>query len=525
MPTRKGTRKSRKSSRKYVVKGSGSYRRRPITSRIKRVVGSGSYHTKRDYGNSRDFIQPTYGSYKSDLSSGIKSIGSGLGGMFSSLLGLGDYKVKANTLTGVGPGMNDQIPAMHDINGGVRICHREYLGDIYGSINFNNVSFAIQPANSTTFPWLSQLALNFEQWKPLGLIFEFRSMSSDTQIASSTALGSVVLATEYNALAPGFASKQAMENSQFVVSTKPSASVIHPIECDLSQTPNQPLYIRLPQSSTGDARLFDLGNFQIATQGMLTDGSNQGELWVSYDVILLKPIIGNTLGVDIPFTHTYNKFNVGDCNDVAIFGVAPLESQNSVLNMTINNTTNVVAFTPSVTYEASLLYIEFSWIYHTPQLAPLPVPNFILTNCTQANILWGSRQSFINTALSSCRVSFYLIPTDVGLPFEVAFLSALIGLVGDADVDVYATQVNSNVLNVTSSFEAVSASSVAAIIDRDDAFLDRLARRMLQINDKKEEEKECDTETDEVSLLKAEVEQYRALQASARKITANILKS
>lgn len=283
-----------KSSRKYSrsVKGSGDYRR---PSR-KQLVQRQPIRTLRGRGD-----------YKSVLGTILKGAGIVAGGMtgglpgalkggltagaLGNLMGLGDYRVKTNSL--VRPGMNDQIPSMHNSKGCVRIQHREYLGDILGSTTFENRSYAINPADVITFPWLSQIAVNFEQWVPKGIIFEFRTMSSDTQIGSTVSLGTVILATEYNVLLNRFISKQQMENSQFSMSVKPSNSCIHPVECDPSQTPNMPLFVKVPSASLGDARLYDLGNFQLATQGMTATGAGQviGELWCSYDIEFCKPVL------------------------------------------------------------------------------------------------------------------------------------------------------------------------------------------------------------------------------------------
>ena len=51
------------------------------------------------------------------------------------------------------------------------------------------------------------------------------------------------------------------------------------------------LYVRSgPVPSTGDERLYDLGRFQIATEGQQAIGGNLGELWVTYEVLMSKPI-------------------------------------------------------------------------------------------------------------------------------------------------------------------------------------------------------------------------------------------
>lgn len=118
---------------------------------------------------------------------------------------------------------------------GVRIRHREFIQDVSSSTSFVNQLFSINAGLASTFPWLSQIAPNFEQYKFHGLIFEFRSTSANALNSTNTALGTVILGTDYNTAAAAFTSKQQMENNEWTCSTKPSLSVIHPIECAPSQ--------------------------------------------------------------------------------------------------------------------------------------------------------------------------------------------------------------------------------------------------------------------------------------------------
>lgn len=239
----------------------------------------------------------------------------------SKISGMGDYagvvdNLKSNAI--IRPTMNDTVPAFSNISGGVQIAHREYIEDIYSSTDFLNRSYNINPAIGGTFPWLSNIAVNFEQYHIRGMIFEFKTGSSDALNSVNTALGYVVMTTEYNSLALPYTNKQQMENSQFCVSTKPSKSVIHPIECAPFQTPSQPLYTRLANGNfvaEGDKRLYDLGNFQLATVGMQQAGVNLGELWVSYIIDFYKPVLGSGLAFDARNSH-YNLKNVVSANNL-----------------------------------------------------------------------------------------------------------------------------------------------------------------------------------------------------------------
>jgi len=121
-------------------------------------------------------------------------------------------------------------------------------------------------------------------------------MSSDAVLSSATnsALGTVIMATEYDSLNPGFLNKQIMENHDMANSSKPSVSFLHPVECKRSVTSVNVQYVRTgPVPANGDIRLYDLGVFQLATQGQQANGGVIGELWVSYEVELFKPQIDN----------------------------------------------------------------------------------------------------------------------------------------------------------------------------------------------------------------------------------------
>jgi len=236
-------------------------------------------------------------------------LGHEAGGFISRLSGHGDYTVTGNTI--VHPNSLDQIPAFGTVAAGTRVRHREYIGDVRSSQSFVNTSYSINPSNDNLFPWLSTMAELYEQWLPLGIVLEYKSLYSDAVVATATnaSLGAAIMATEYNALANRFVNKQQMENTQYVTSAKPSHSFLHPIECARSQTPTELLYVRPTQSAVlpGDARLYDLGNFQFATQGNQVDGDVIGELWITYDIVFYKPVLTQSIS-----SMQYAHFNLQD---------------------------------------------------------------------------------------------------------------------------------------------------------------------------------------------------------------------
>jgi hypothetical protein len=195
-----------------------------------------------------------------------RNIGRWLGSGIGSIFGSGDY-----TMVGSRPSYNvltngTQIPKFSSTHATNIVCHREYLGDISGTVSFTNTAYPLNPGMFQTFPWLATQAQGYQEYKFHGLIFEFRPLITD--FASTGLPGVIVMSTNYNADVPNYVNKQQMENAEFAVSTKPTMALIHGIECDMQQTILPQRYVRSGTVSSGqDLRLYDYGNFQFATQG------------------------------------------------------------------------------------------------------------------------------------------------------------------------------------------------------------------------------------------------------------------
>lgn len=245
--------------------------------------------------------------------------GSTLGGKISQFLGFGKYTVKKNSLLKEGGSLAEGVPlpSFGVIGHETRVRHREFIGDVVASnSSFVYNLYTINPGMAATFPWLSTLAQSYQQYKFNGLVFEFVSTSSD--ITSGGALGSVILATQYDANALPYPDKLHMENSEYCVSAKPSLSQVHACECDPAVTSVPIKYIRSVNEDTSkgyDARMYDMGVLQVANKGVpSSSGTVLGELWVTYDVSLFKP----ELGVNA-FDHAI-IINGSSCSNTLIFG-------------------------------------------------------------------------------------------------------------------------------------------------------------------------------------------------------------
>lgn len=296
MPTKRN--KNRQQKAIVKIDGRGNYYTEKIVPVMQQIVPKGSFAKGGNYlgGTAGALAGGRYGMGAPGAAIGGK-LGGLLGKGLSRILGFGDYTVTHNSLVkeGMAIAPGEAVPAFGVIGHATRVRHREYIGDIViptTPTSFVSSSYTINPGNSTTFPWLSAIAANYQQYRFEGLVFEFKTLSSD--ITAGGALGSLMLATNYDVLESPYSDKIHLENSQYAVSAKPSQSQIHTIECDPAASTQNLWYVRDSSSSTstGDDRFYDLGKFQVATSGLPgSAGVVLGELWASYDVSLFKPEI------------------------------------------------------------------------------------------------------------------------------------------------------------------------------------------------------------------------------------------
>lgn len=248
--------------------------------------------------------------------------GYSMGNTAATVLGLGKYSLRQNSLARQANATG--VPFMHSNSEMTVVRHREYLGDINSSTTagaFSIGSYPLNPGQSSTFPWLSTVASNYQEYTFKGLLFEFRSTSADAIAnAVNTALGSVMMGTIYNPALPPFTNKIQMLNEYYSTDGKPSENICHFVECDPKENPFNILYIRpgaVPPA--GNIQNFDLGTFSIATVGFQGANVNCGELWVSYEVELRKP---TPVGISGQNNSSYVAFGAAGVTTSAYFGTS-----------------------------------------------------------------------------------------------------------------------------------------------------------------------------------------------------------
>lgn len=192
----------------------------------------------------------------------------------------------------------------------VTVCHEEYIKDIFSSREWQSVfsdtegsllGMNINPTNTVLFPWLSQIAIAFQQYKFKYLEFIYTTTSVDALNSTNTALGTVSMGVEYNLLSNAPKSKPQLENLDGAMVGKPSRSFVFRVNVRPSTLVLDDLYTEISDASEPgvDNRFSVLGRFYCFTQGSQqsdAERANWGELRVRYCCELLKPILAVTGG-------------------------------------------------------------------------------------------------------------------------------------------------------------------------------------------------------------------------------------
>jgi hypothetical protein len=231
-------------------------------------------------------------------SSAGADIGHSLGGALSRWVGFGDYSVKSNSLMNLSA--SGSIPNMHRNSQSVVIRHREYIGVIRGSQGFQvQYDLHINPGNPRLFPWLSKLALSYQQYNIKGMILHYVPTSGSAVSSTNAALGSVMFQTSYIAGDAKPVSKGEMMNEYWANQTVPSNTAAHPIECAASESMFKIKLVRQNEPVPVEKNLYDHGQLFIATEGMQASENVVGDLWVVYEIELKKPVVHSIHSPDV----------------------------------------------------------------------------------------------------------------------------------------------------------------------------------------------------------------------------------
>jgi hypothetical protein len=272
---------------------------------------------------------------------GNPAAGYNAGAGISKWLGMGDYQLDCNSIIEKAA---KGVPFMHKTGQTTRIQHREYITDVVTSPTqglFLNQQLPLNPGMFVTFPWLSTIASQYQEYTFKGLVFHYISTSGESVASTNTALGSVIMAAQYRSTALPFSNKTLMLNEYFSNDGKPSEDIAHPIECNPAENPFNIQYVRTGAVPSGeDEKMYDLGTFNYATVGYPSASGNIGELWVTYDIELRKPQVGASPNIQ----YAHYTGNGSYTTTTPLGSLAPISVYDTIGVIITSNTTKTITF-------------------------------------------------------------------------------------------------------------------------------------------------------------------------------------
>jgi hypothetical protein len=183
-------------------------------------------------------------------------------------------------------GQSGKAPVIAMSKDSCRVVHRELLGNVSGTgtAAFTTSStFALNPGVSSTFPWLANMAQNWETYRVNRM-----KVCYYTRTGSNTA-GSVILVPDYDASDSTPISEQTASSYEDVQEDAPWKD----IECVLRPAAMHNVgprkFVRSGAlSANQDIKLYDVGNMFIFTVDSATAAS-WGKLWIEYDITFYTP--------------------------------------------------------------------------------------------------------------------------------------------------------------------------------------------------------------------------------------------
>jgi len=294
-------------------------------------------------------------------------------------------------------------PKMRASSTSATISHREFIGDIAGSIAFEGNAFALNPGNGLVFPWLSSIALNYESYVFKDLHFHY-----ETSVSTTTA-GTVMLAVDYDASDTAPPTKQhLMAYAQAQRSAPWQECAFNCRSGDLTKFAKE-RYVRDASPPAGDIKTFDVGNLFLATQGNTSDAII-GELYVSYTVELRTPQV---------HTATIKSLSITQGTlDNTFLGGNPILSINpwNASYESSTETLSLIGMTVGATYSMG--------IFGTGSLLVFADPIVVGATLVEGGIA-------VNTSGTSLAIPRTFIPTENNITFQFTSLT------GNFLADVY----------------------------------------------------------------------------------------
>jgi len=300
---------------------------------------------------------------------GAPGLGRAAGAAVSRFFGFGPYGMPWSVSQNSVMRSETGIPRMESVRDvGFNIKHTEFLGVVTSTSAFNLTTYPLQPGLGTTFPWASNIAENFSEYRINGAVIVFKSNLTDA-VASFSSLGTVSIAADMNAAAAAPISFQQLEQLKYCLALKPSNDGYAPIECDPKMHRNQ-YFVRTGNVPSG-ASVNDYDHCQVfvATYGMPSSGVVIGRLYITYDITLMEPKLLSTASTQLVASATCQGITSTNLFSTAAFMVNSLG---------ISVSGNTITIPSGISGVISFAYA----FYGSTGVTPGAIPTLTYANCS-----------------------------------------------------------------------------------------------------------------------------------------------
>jgi hypothetical protein len=196
-------------------------------------------------------------------------------------------------------------------DGSLMVSHRELVQEIYGAgtvgatspSGFEVTTLTVNPGLERVFPWLSQLAANFEEYEIHQCVFEYEGRKMVGTTDELTIHGTVTAAHRFNFKVQEFQDKHEMQSYPHANYVQAHESLAHGVEADPGKIVGDGhKFIRLGGLlATDDQRDYDHCTFSLAQSNIPAElaAKEIGCLYVAYTVKLMKPKLHANRGLAI----------------------------------------------------------------------------------------------------------------------------------------------------------------------------------------------------------------------------------
>lgn len=180
--------------------------------------------------------------------------------------------------------MHHSEPVMRQTRHGMIVRHSELIGTLTGFANlYTTLQFAINPGLAASFPWLSSLAVKFQQYrfKHLRVWFITRA-STDTE-------GSILLAPSYVPSNGDPPDEETLSAYEGAVEGSAWSNLVVDLLPELLHSTGSANFVRSGYVAAA-LDLYDCAKIFIATLGFAAELA-AGKIWIDYEVELMVPVV------------------------------------------------------------------------------------------------------------------------------------------------------------------------------------------------------------------------------------------